>query len=239
VLAHSDEGQGPPLVFLHGLGTDRTRWQPVVSLLGEYRCISVDLPGHGESADDGCDQLSAVTKVAALVEHLHLGPHTVIGHSLGASTALLYGAIRRPQSVDSIDPAPLYLPHLAASLDGAALRGPDFDSAFRAWEARFGPSPKGAFHPRQEVVLSYWAALLDDPAAIQPGFEAALAAIAVPTLVCLGDEPSPEDAAILATMSTTTVEVFDGLGHFLHLADPDRFVNRLRVWLRNARGLAT
>jgi pimeloyl-ACP methyl ester carboxylesterase len=237
VLAYSDDGDGPALVFVHGIGSGRNRWAPVVDLLvDDFRCVRVDLPGHGDSPDDGCDAISAATAVHEVVEHLDLDPVTVVGHSLGANAALLLGALHPPASVVAVDPVPLHLPHLS---DGVApyvdrLRGDDFLGAFHEWEqAQFGLDAAEALQPRQSTVLAYWSGLLDraDAEAVQPQFEAALAAITVPTLICLGADPTPEDEAVLATMVTATVEVFDGLGHFLHLEDPPRFAERLRAWM--------
>lgn len=252
MLAYSDEGDGLPLVFLHGIGSDRRRWRPVVDrLVGDFRCLTVDLPGHGDSPADGCDLLAATAAVHDLVDGLGAPSPVVVGHSLGASAVLLYGALFSPCAVVSIDPVGLHLPHLAASLAPYAerLRGKDFHGAFAEWEQRFGvdliPEPlrgevKAGTLPRQEVVLSYWRTTLDPEAsaAVQPTFAGTLASIAVPTLVCLAEPPTPEDEAVLARMRTTRVEVYEGLGHYLHLVDVDRFCARLRAWLAEA-GCAT
>jgi pimeloyl-ACP methyl ester carboxylesterase len=58
-----------------------------------------------------------------------------------------------------------------------------------------------------------------------------VASITVPTLVLLADPPSVEDAAVLASMPSATVEVWGGSGHWLHLADPTGFARRLVAWL--------
>lgn len=45
-----DEGEGPPLVLLHGLGGSHTVWNAVVPKLArEFRTIAPDLRGHGRS----------------------------------------------------------------------------------------------------------------------------------------------------------------------------------------------
>jgi pimeloyl-ACP methyl ester carboxylesterase len=50
-LAYDLQGSGPPFVFIHGLTFDRTSWRPITSRLAdEYRCITIDLPGHGDSS---------------------------------------------------------------------------------------------------------------------------------------------------------------------------------------------
>src|SRR4030095_15335946 len=47
------EGEGEPVVLIHGLGSSaRVNWQlpGIISLLSKkYRVIAVDMPGHGES----------------------------------------------------------------------------------------------------------------------------------------------------------------------------------------------
>jgi pimeloyl-ACP methyl ester carboxylesterase len=51
MLAHDRRGSGPPLVLLHGLGSRRQVWDPLLTeLTRHYEVITVDLPGFGESA---------------------------------------------------------------------------------------------------------------------------------------------------------------------------------------------
>lgn len=189
--------------------------------------------------------LSAASAVRDLVEHLGVGPPVVVGHSLGANVALLYGVVFGPRSCVAVDPAPLYLPHVAESLAPyrERLLGDDFEAAFHEWESGFSldsvPEPQRTMlaesrEPRAEVVLAYWRTLLDRSEAVvaQERFAAALAAITVPALICLANPPSPEDAQMLDSMTSATVEVYEGMGHFLHLVDPERFAERLRAWIR-------
>ncbi|HET7370429.1 MAG TPA: pimeloyl-ACP methyl ester esterase BioH [Gammaproteobacteria bacterium] len=43
-------GSGPPLVLLHGWGLHAGVWNETIPALSQhYRCIAIDLPGHGES----------------------------------------------------------------------------------------------------------------------------------------------------------------------------------------------
>lgn len=243
VLSYEAAGEGPPLVLLHGMGTQRSRWRPVVELLQDgFRCVSVDLPGHGDSPQEGMDSLSATGAVHDLCVHLGLVDAVVVGHSLGASIALMHAALYPPWAVVSVDPAPLYLPHFADRLEPFVdgLQGEDFLSCFRAWEATFLEGAPAApdtglweqLAPRQATVLSYWRNLLrrEDALELQPGWEQLLAAVPVPALVLLADPPTPEDEAILQSMPTAVVEVSPGLGHALHLADPRRFAARVRAF---------
>ena len=134
MLAHTDTGDGPSLVFLHGLGADRTRWAPFTDRLrGGFRCTTVDLPGHGESPAEGCNAVEAAMAVQELIGHLGIESPTIVGHSLGATTALVHAAVFGPRSIVAFDPVGLYLPDLAAGLAPYAdrLRGDDFDLVAR------------------------------------------------------------------------------------------------------------
>lgn len=44
------EGKGETLVFIHSYLWDKSMWEPQIKFLKEnYQCISIDLPGHGDS----------------------------------------------------------------------------------------------------------------------------------------------------------------------------------------------
>lgn len=70
------------LVFLHGFLGNKEDWDPVISLLStEYRCIAIDLPGHGKSVND--------ISLRALEEEI--APYkgsAIIGYSMGGRLAL-------------------------------------------------------------------------------------------------------------------------------------------------------
>ena len=232
-------------MFIHGIASDRSRWEIFTEHLAEdFRCVAVDLPGHGQSPDVGCDALSAASAVHDLVRQLDLEAPIVIGHSLGGTVGLLYGVLFEPRSIVGIDPIHLHLPLLTASLAPHRPRfeSDEFDAAFLEWEMQLGidlvPEPQrsiliGGMHPRREVVLAYWETVLDPTraAGIQDQITDGLISITAPTLLVFAEPPRPEDAAILERMTSTTVEVWNGLGHFLHFVDPPRFINRVRTWV--------
>ena len=67
--------------------------------------------------------------------------------------------------------------------------------------------------------------------ALQAQFGAALWSITAPVLVRLANPPTAEDAAVLDRMTSTTIEIYDGRSHYMHLVDPDRFAERVRTWI--------
>ena len=49
-MHYEDRGIGAPIVFIHGWGGSADAWDlQVLDLAHHYRCITVDLRGHGDS----------------------------------------------------------------------------------------------------------------------------------------------------------------------------------------------
>ena len=49
-IAYRDEGRGPALVFLHGLGGNSASWEPQFEAFADrYRLVAWDMPGFGSS----------------------------------------------------------------------------------------------------------------------------------------------------------------------------------------------
>jgi pimeloyl-ACP methyl ester carboxylesterase len=105
-LAYSSAGRGEPLVLVHGLGSRRQIWDPLIDRLAE-RCevFAVDLRGFGESpvgdssAIDG--QMDALAEFCA--RHGLDRPH-VAGNSMGGALALELGRRGAARSVTAFSP---------------------------------------------------------------------------------------------------------------------------------------
>lgn len=87
-----ETGQGPAVLFLHGLGGDHTVWNDVAPLLGpELRAIRPDLRGHGRSPFPPGSTLSFEElegDVVSLLDRLQLPSVHLVGFSAGAFLAL-------------------------------------------------------------------------------------------------------------------------------------------------------
>ncbi len=82
----------PPLVLLHGLASNLSRWSEFVeqsTLRGSQTLIRLDLRGHGASSTRGAIGLRFwVDDIAALLDLEGHRQAILIGHSLGAQVAL-------------------------------------------------------------------------------------------------------------------------------------------------------
>ena len=86
--AFSDEGAGKALMLVHGFPLDRRLWSGVAADLKEFRVITVDLPGFGQSTlGKGFTIESLADGLATLVESPKLGPLTLAGLSMGGYIA--------------------------------------------------------------------------------------------------------------------------------------------------------
>ena len=83
------EGQGAPIVFVHGLGGTSNTFQPMLPSLSGFRCIRIDLPGSGRSPHP-YEKLTIRHMVAAVIETLKAlagAPAHLVGHSMGTLVA--------------------------------------------------------------------------------------------------------------------------------------------------------
>ena len=90
---------GPLIVFIHGTRLTRVSWRAIVSRLDDdHRCVSVDLPGHGDLADHPFSLDAAADAVEAAIDAAGRGPAILVGLSLGGYVAMTVAA-RSPQRV--------------------------------------------------------------------------------------------------------------------------------------------
>ena len=235
----------PSIVLVHGITEHRGTWGPVVpGLAAEHQVVRVDLRGHGESSDAAEYGIEALAgDVVAVVEHLGIDRPHLVGHSLGGAVVTFAAAAMPVRSVLNVD-QPLQLWEIAALLRSieAELRSPGFHtllaSVFDGLGIETVPEPEQtslrALHAsaRPEIVLGIWDTLLTSTAnELASAVEAALGAIDAPYLSLHGSDPGDEyEAWLQRLLPTATVEVWPGLGHWLHLAAPDRFVARVNTW---------
>jgi haloalkane dehalogenase len=107
-LAHLDEGDGPPLLLLHGEPTWSFLWRKVIPPLLEagYRCVVPDLPGFGRSdkpTDDSWYSFDRYTAaVSDLVRDLDLTGATAVVHDWGGPIGLYVASVAERDRFDRL-----------------------------------------------------------------------------------------------------------------------------------------
>jgi pimeloyl-ACP methyl ester carboxylesterase len=97
-LVVSEVGDGPAMVFQHGLCGDATQPAEMFPQESGWRCVTLESRGHGESEAGPPEQFSIATfadDVVSLIEAEALAPVVLGGISMGAAIALRL-AVRRP-----------------------------------------------------------------------------------------------------------------------------------------------
>lgn len=99
------EGQGPELVLIHGLGADLSFWyfRHLPQLKQRFHVTIYDLRGHGLSdmPPSGYSPQDQADDLAGLLDVLAIAKAHVVGHSFGARVALAF-AVRYPERVDRL-----------------------------------------------------------------------------------------------------------------------------------------
>ena len=111
-------GAGDPIIFLHGGALTAHTWDLVcIGLRDTYRCIALDLRGHGDS--DWCDDYrieTATADVAALTDSLGVARCHLVGMSLGGTIAAHFAGAHPERA------ATLTLVDVGPDVDFAATR---------------------------------------------------------------------------------------------------------------------
>lgn len=103
-----DEGEGTPILFLHGVPDSGEMWLPLFEKLkGQFRCLAPDMPGLGRSKAPRDFDLSLENRgrwVEHLVEAIGLDePVHLVCHDFGGPSALAW-AVQYPERIKSIVP---------------------------------------------------------------------------------------------------------------------------------------
>ena len=260
-LACTRSGAGAPLVLLHGLGSSRQAWNPVIpALAARFDVIAVDLPGFGDSspvpAPTQPTPAALAAAVAGLLDELGVTAPHLTGNSLGGWVALELAATRPVASLTLLSPAGLWR-------DGAPGY-PRASLGATRWLARHARRPVcrlasyplgrvivlGQTHGRPMRLTAGYAQAAIHALGACPGFEATFTAmvprrylattpITAPVTIAFGSR----DRLLLRHQSRspcqlppgTRVEALPGCGH-VPMADDPRAVTALIT--RSARRAA-
>jgi len=93
MLAYNDRGNGYPIVLIHGFCEDKSIWKYIEEGLAKnFRIISPDLPGFGESRLEETEVSMEffAEKIKALLDKLKITKCVMVGHSLGGYVGLAF-----------------------------------------------------------------------------------------------------------------------------------------------------
>ena len=226
--------QSTPILFLHGVGSDKSVWHPQLDHFGKSRlAVAIDYPGYGESEfKPGATRDDFARAAWAALNALNIDQAHICGLSLGGvvAIAMYHFAPHRCSSLILADT-------FAVHPDGRAIyeRGVAGSSDLPAMaEARVDTLLGQPADPdvRREVVETMSRI---DPAAYRIGAEAVwladqrerAAEISIPTLIVCGEEdrPTPPDLSreLHEMIQNSRLAMIAGAGHLTNLEKPAEF----------------
>ena len=251
-IHYETTGDGPPLVFVHGGWLDSTAWEPQVEhFADEYRVVTLDVRGHGNTGATATDRYSVelfADDLEALFAHLEIERPICCGLSLGsmvvqeyldrhpdrAAGAILGGAVRSMPPVElptGLKPFLSPLPALTASLTMTGSAG-TFRSMLTSIQATTGqrwlsvdPAVRAeAIDTVGDIPSAEYRKIFEALYRYEPP---ELTGLETPTLVVHGDQEVPlvkRQGAQIASAVTdgTRVELADS-GHLVNQDRPRAF----------------
>jgi haloalkane dehalogenase len=159
-LAHVDEGEGRPVLFMHGEPTWSFLWRKVLAPVREagFRCIAPDMPGFGRSdkpVDIDWYTYDRHTEMAGtLLEDLDLRDVTIVVHDWGGPIGLRL-AVENPERIARIAILDTGLVTGHQSITDALKTFRDFVE--RTEDLPIGMLVRGGCHtdPGDEVIAAY------------------------------------------------------------------------------------
>ncbi len=265
-LRYRQEGSGPAVLLLHGVGASLEFWDWTVPVLRQaFTTLAVDLPGFGRSAftpavlsPEGAARLPWAFLDAVGVERAAL-----VGSSLGGTVAVLAAgaAPRRVWAVALAAPGGFgrevsvllrlaTLPGVGEALVAAARRAPRLALARVFADSRRIPpalvatvqahAARGAPGRAYLRVLRYALTLRGVRPALVAAVRAAAARIEAPTLVVWGARdrviPPAHATMVAASIPQAQVRMLEGCGHLPLVEAAETFTALLASFLRDAAG---
>ena len=97
-----DQGDGPPVLLIHGVGSTGELWaSDIEPLTDRFRVVTYNRRGYPGSGESPGDWAAHGSDAAALIEALELAPAAVVGYS-GGAIAALWVALNRPELVERL-----------------------------------------------------------------------------------------------------------------------------------------
>ena len=249
-ISYVDEGQGEPILFLHGLGISRRDWSSQIEhFRNNFRVLAPDFRGHGESEKPDADYSIALhsADMVGLMSALKLESAHVVGLSMG-------GMVAFQLAVD----APSLLRSMTIVNSGPALPNDTFAAKKMLWMRlilihlfgmkRFGRKVAEnmfASDGRNDLVDALANQIASNPKKIYLrnlkslfgwGVLPQLALIETPTLMLAGDKdysPVAIKQAIVDAMQNAQLSVVKNSGHGTPIEKPEETNKAIEIFIRS------
>ena len=241
---YTDNGEGKPIVLMHGWGCDTTTLASIEKVaLESRRVINIDFPGHGKSPEPpevwGVEEYTQVLEEIVKAEQLE--HPSLLGHSFGGRVGILYSS--RHHDVDKlilVDAAGIkpkrsakyYLKVYSFKLMKRwlylTLGKKEAEARLDAMRAKAGSSDYANATPRMRAILSK---------VVNEDLKSVIPSITASTLLIWGENdtatPISDARYMEAHIPGAGLVAFPGCGHYSFLDNPMQFAAVLRSFLNS------
>ena len=262
-MAVEVDGDGDPVVMVHGLGGTTNTWTPLIPAISSFKRIRIELPGSGRSHRAHALQENAPNKgrlsievlvdaVLRVCSQLGISRAHFAGHSLG-TVVCQHLAVRTPERVRS-----LALFGALAAPPEAARQGLKARAEKARAEGMYGIADtivqnglSSSTREQLPVAVAFvreslcaqdaegYARTCEALAAAQP---AAIEGLDVPVLLVAGDEDAVAPVQVAREMASrfhdARVESLSRCGHWMTIERPSECQSHLRRFLERTRAAA-
>jgi 3-oxoadipate enol-lactonase len=235
-LTEAGGGDVLPIIFLHGVGSDKSVWRPQLKHFGQSRrAVAFDYPGYGESElVEGATRDDFAASILAAMDSLGIERAHICGLSLGGVIAIAMHA-SAPSRCASLTIADSFAVHPdGQGIYKRSVAASEAMTMRELAEARSGVllGTAASDQLRREVIETMAAI---DPAAYRLGAAAVWLAdqkdraahISSPTLLVVGDEdgitPPVLSNELELLIPGSRLEVIGNCGHLANAEQPQRF----------------
>lgn len=252
-----DEGEGPVVVCVHGLGGSSNSFTPLMQALARHRVLRVDLPGSGRSqqAEGALSIERFVQSLISMCSRLGVAQAHWIGHSMG-SIVCQHVATTQPGLVQSLalfgplmapaDPAREGLRARAAKARSEGVAGMHEITQTLLGAALSADTrqrlPLAVAFVRESLMRQDAEAYARNCEALAQAQAARVETIAAPVLLVTGDEDGVAPPQAVRSMAeklhaarSTRVEVLARCGHWTPIERPDECQRVLSAFLATSR----
>ena len=256
-IAYLDEGEGPPLILLHGIPTSSLLWRNVIpDLAKSRRVIAPDMLNYGRSDKPLRADVSIAAQARILVglmDALGLKRVDLAAHDIGGGVAQIV-AVRHPERINRLVlasaicfdswPIPEFEPLQEADAE-AGMSVEDFEAMLRDFLPQGVAAEDGLSDEATEIMLRPWtgeagkAALFRNFRRLSPEYTMAVAreieTLDLPALVLWGDKDpfqKPAYAQRLAdAIPGAQLEWIEGAAHWIMEEQPQAVAVKIAGFL--------
>jgi 3-oxoadipate enol-lactonase len=247
-LYYEVNGQGQPVVFIHGLGSSSRDWERQVPVFSkQYQVLTFDIRGHGKSDKPAGPYTIALfaADTAELIKGLGVAPAHIVGISLGGMIALQLAVSARDlvRSLTVVNAGPEFIirtakERLQVLQRQVIVRLLGMRKMGEVLSKRLFPKP--GQEDLRSLFVERWAE--NDPRAYRDAMRALvgwsvtdhLGSIQCPTLVISADQdytPVAAKEAYVARMPRAELVVISDSRHATPVEQPEQFNEALLTFL--------